>query len=246
MSISVLIVDDEPPARQRLARLVEGMDDYQVVAEAGNGIEAIEQFNKTRAQVVLLDIRMPVMDGIEAAQHLAQHDTPPAIVFTTAYSDHALQAFETHAVDYLLKPIRRERLEQALEATRKTNLAQVNQVANETQPDGRSHICVRNRGNLELIAVEDIYFFFAEHKYVTLRHVDGEVLIEESLVSLEKEFGERFLRIHRNCLIAVDQLQGLEKNADGTHAVILKDCEDRLEVSRRHLSTVRKLLRGKL
>lgn len=246
MTISVLIVDDEPPARQRLARLVEGIPDYQVVAEAGNGIEAIEQFNKTKAQVVLLDIRMPVMDGIEAAQHLAQHDTPPAIVFTTAYSDHALQAFETHAVDYLLKPIRRERLEQALEATRKTNLAQVNQVATETQPDGRSHICVRNRGNLELIAVENIYYFYAEHKYVTLRHIEGEVLIEESLVSLEKEFGERFLRVHRNCLISVDQLQGLEKHSDGTHAVILKDCEDRLEVSRRHLSTVRKLLRGKL
>ncbi|EDY87250.1 response regulator receiver:LytTr DNA-binding region [gamma proteobacterium HTCC5015] len=245
MAISVLIVDDEPPARQRLVRLVEKTPGYEVVAEAGNGIDAIARFNETQAQIVLLDIRMPVMDGIEAAQHLTQHETPPAIIFTTAYSDHALQAFESHAIDYLLKPIRQERLDQALEAAQRSNLAQVKSVAEDSDSDSRQHICVRNRGNLELVDIDDIFYFFAEHKYVTLRHRGGEVLIEEALIGLEKEFGDRFLRIHRNCLIAVEQLQGLEKNADGTHRVVLKNCEDRLEVSRRHLSTVRKLLRGK-
>lgn len=243
--MKVLIVDDEAPARDRLKRLLQDKPDYEVVAEAANGMEAIQQFNRTQPDIVLLDIRMPVMDGIEAAQHLANQDTPPALIFTTAYGDHALQAFETHAIDYLLKPIRRERLDEALAATQRTNRAQVTQVAEEAHPEGRSHICVRQRGNLELIAVEDIHYFFAEHKYVTLRHAGGEVLIEESLVSLEKEFGDRFLRVHRNCLIAIEQLHGLEKLPDGTHRIQLKDCEDTLEVSRRHLSTVRKILRGK-
>lgn len=244
--MKVLIVDDEAPARDRLKRLISDLDGYEVAGEAANGMEAVQLFNRTQPDIVLLDIRMPVMDGIEAAQHLSNHDTPPAVIFTTAYGDHALQAFETHAVDYLLKPIRRERLEEALNAAQRTTRAQVGQVVEDTKPEGRSHICVRQRGNLELIAIEDILFFFAEHKYVTLKHREGEVLIEESLVSLEKEFGDRFMRIHRNCLIAAAQIHGLDKETDGTHRVVLTDTEDTLEVSRRHLSTVRKLLRGKL
>ena len=244
--MKVLIVDDEAPARERLKRLIQDLSDYEVAGEAANGMEAVQLFNRTQPEVVLLDIRMPVMDGIEAAQHLSNHDTPPAVIFTTAYGDHALQAFETHAVDYLLKPIRRERLEEALSAAKRTTRAQVGQVVEDTKPEGRSHICVRQRGNLELIAIEDIYYFYAEHKYVTLKHREGEVLIEESLVSLEKEFGDRFLRIHRNCLVATEQLHGLDKMADGSHRVVLTDSEETLEVSRRHLSTVRKILRGKI
>lgn len=244
--MKVLIVDDEAPARERLKRLVQDIDGYEVAGEAANGMEAVQIFNRTQPEIVLLDIRMPVMDGIEAAQHLSNHDQPPAVIFTTAYGDHALQAFETHAVGYLLKPIRRERLEEALQATQRTTRAQTRNIAEDTHPEGRSHICVRQRGNLELIAIEDILFFYAEHKYVTLKHSEGEALIEESLVSLEKEFGEQFLRIHRNCLVAADRLHGLEKLADGTHRVQLTGAEESLEVSRRHLSTVRKILRGKL
>ena len=244
--MQVLIVDDEAPARERLKRLIQDIDGYEVAGEAANGMEAVQIFNRTQPEIVLLDIRMPVMDGIEAAQHLSNHESPPAVIFTTAYGDHALQAFETHAVGYLLKPIRRERLEDTLKATQRTTRAQVGNIAEDTKPEGRSHICVRQRGNLELIAIEDIHFFYAEHKYVTLKHREGEVLIEESLVSLEKEFGDRFLRIHRNCLVSVEQLHGLDKLPDGTHRVQLSDVEDSLEVSRRHLSTVRKILRGKM
>ncbi len=242
--MKILIVDDEAPARERLKRLINKLDGYTISGEAANGMEAIQVFNRTQPDIVLLDIRMPVMDGIEAARHLANNDTPPAIIFTTAYGDHALQAFEAHAVDYLLKPIRAERLEAALTSAGRTTRAQVAQVAEQAQPEGRSHICVRQRGNLELIAVADIYYFFAEHKYVTLRHSGGEALIEESLVSLEKEFADRFMRIHRNCLVAIAQIHGLDKMPNGTHRLVLSDCEQTLEISRRHLSTVRKLLRG--
>jgi two-component system response regulator AlgR len=244
--MKVLIVDDEAPARERLKRLIQDIGGHEIAGEAANGMEAVQIFNRTQPEIVLLDIRMPVMDGIEAAQHLSNHDSPPAVIFTTAYGDHALQAFETHAVDYLLKPIRRERLDEALQAAQRTTRAQAVNIAEQTQSEGRSHICVRQRGNLELIAIGDIQFFYAEHKYVTLKHRDGEALIEESLISLEKEFGERFLRIHRNCLVSVDQLHGLDKLPDGTHRVQLTGSEDSLEVSRRHLSTVRKILRGKI
>lgn len=243
--MKILIVDDEKPARDRLLRLVDSAGEHEVVGQAANGVEAINQFNITQPDVVLLDIRMPNMDGIEAAQHLSSQDNPPAIIFTTAYGDHALQAFEAHAVDYLLKPIRKERLKEALDASQKTTRAQVSQIVESTEQPGRTHICVRQRGNLELIPVDDIQYFYAEHKYVTLKHAKGEALIEGSLVNLEDEFGDRFLRIHRNCIIAAKELTGLEKTGNSSFAVTLRTSDQRLEVSRRHLSTVRKILRGK-
>lgn len=246
--MKILIVDDEAPARDRLKRLIADIG-HDVVGEASNGMEAVQLFNMRQPDIVLMDIRMPVMDGIEAAQHLSKHDSPPAVIFTTAYGDHALQAFDAHAVGYLLKPIRKESLSNTLETAQRPTRAQMSDAMSEARTEdefGRQHICVRQRGNLELIPIADICYFYAEHKYVTLRYSDGEVLIEESLVSLEKEFGDRFLRIHRNCLIAMDRLHGLEKVPDGTHKVTLIDCDDKLEVSRRHLSTVRKILRGKI
>lgn len=244
--MKIIIVDDEAPARDRLKRLVNDLGgEYSVAGEATNGIEALEIYEKVQPDVVLMDIRMPGMDGLEAAKHLSNQETPPAIIFTTAYGDHALEAFKSHAVDYLLKPIRKENLDEALKATKRMTRVQMSEFVEETKPEGRTHICVRQRGNLELVGIEDIFYFFAEHKYVTLAHGGGTVLIEESLVSLEKEFGDRFLRIHRNCLVAVKQVQGLDKLPDGSHKAVLTDTEDKLEVSRRHLSTVRKLLRGK-
>lgn len=244
--MKILIVDDEKPARERLMRLIEGMPDHKVVAEAANGVEAIKKYDETEADIVLMDIRMPHMDGMEAAAHLSEQDQPPAIIFTTAYSDHALKAFESHAVDYLLKPIRKERLKEALNATQRVTRAQLNKVAKSTNQPGRTHICVRQRGNLELIPVDNILYFFAEHKYVTLRHTGGETLIEDSLVNLEKEFGERFLRIHRNCIIAARELNGLEKTGDSSFSVTLKSADDKMEVSRRHLANIRKIIKGKM
>lgn len=239
----VLIVDDEQPARERLRRILERLEGVEVAGEAAGGREAIERYNALQPEIVLLDIRMPVMDGLETARHLMADDTPPAVIFTTAYGDHALEAFETQAVDYLLKPVRRERLERALHSARRNTRAQLEALQEDSPAESRARtsICVRHRGNLLLIPVTDIFYFQASDKYVTLYHKGGQALIEESLVQLEQEFGERFVRVHRNALVAAEQLRGLEKSG-GSAYVRLCDSEDRVEVSRRHLPAVRRLL----
>jgi two-component system response regulator AlgR len=241
--MKILIVDDEQPARERLQRLIEGLHDYAVVGFAENGREAILQYNRLLPDIILLDIRMPVMDGLEAARHLMTNPAPPAIIFTTAYSDHALAAFDAHAVDYLLKPVRPERLQEALLTAQRSTRAQLATVFEQEPAAARSHICVRHRGNLELIPVEEIYYFRAEDKYVTLRHHNGEALIEDSLVKLEQEFGDRFLRVHRNALVAAKQVCGLKKLGGG-FAIMLKGTDHTLDISRRHLSVIRRLLKS--
>jgi len=225
--MKILIVDDEKLARDRLSRMVESFPGYRVVGEAGNGNEAIEKTEACAPDIVLIDIRMPGMDGIQAARHLSRLSQPPAMIFTTAFADHALEAFETHAVDYLLKPVRKERLQSALEASSKPNKAQASQV----------------RGNLVLVPIENIYYFVADQKYVTVRHNEGEVLIEDPLKNLEKEFGNRFHRIHRNALISLSRVCGMKSTNDG-HQVMFKDIENTLEVSRRNLPTIRKLIKN--
>ena len=245
--MKILVVDDEAPARARLQRMLAELPDYEMVAEAANGVDAIQLCNQLRPEIVLLDIRMPVMDGMEVARHLMSEETPPAIIFTTAYGDHALEAFETHAVDYLLKPIRNERLQQALTSAKRSTRAQLDAVQNHNPTDKdsrqRSHFCIRHRGNLLLVPVGDVYFLRAEDKYVSIFHKDGQALIEESLVGLEKEFADLFLRVHRNALVANHQVVGLDKRSDGASVVRLKNSEETVEVSRRHLSTVRKFLK---
>ena len=242
--MNILIVDDEPLARQRLAGLLKNLNGYEVCGEASNGNEALQLAQELKPEIILLDIRMPGMDGLEAAGHLNRLSKPPAIIFTTAFSDHALQAFETHAVDYLLKPIKQERLEEALLAARRLTRPQLQELRHVDEEDSvRTHICVKTRGSLELIPIEDIRFFMADHKYVTLRTADHEHLIEESLKSLEDEFGHLFTRIHRNALIADQYILGLEKNNDGHCVVVIKDIDNRLEISRRHLPHVRKKIK---
>lgn len=242
--MKIIIVDDEKLARDRLNRLIGSMDEHQVIAEASNGSEAIQLTEKFEPDIILLDIRMPVMDGLEAARHISRQHNPPAIIFTTAFSDHALEAFETHAVDYLLKPVKIDRLQDSLSSCTRLNRAQsMEQLDNIGLNEERRHICARVRGNLILIALEDIFYFHAEQKYVTVRHVDGEVLIEEPLKSLEQEFNKDFHRIHRNALVRLDKVAGMKNNADG-HQVIFSDIEDKMEVSRRHLPGVRKILKG--
>lgn len=241
--MKILIVDDEKPARDRLARMVGGLAAHELVGEAVNGVEALGMSQSLEPDIVLMDIRMPGMDGIEAARHIARLDQPPAVIFTTAFSDHALEAFETHAVDYLLKPVKRERLQDALAAAVRPTRAQ------STRSDGvlsglepRQHICARVRGSLVLVPIDNIYYFHAEQKYVTVRHAAGEVLIEDALKALETEFADRFLRIHRNALVSLTALGGLHTDNDG-HQVSFRDIEDRLEISRRHLPGVRKIIR---
>lgn len=244
--MKVLIVDDEPLARERLRRFCEeDLSGYQVMAEASDGANAIREAQQHHPDVVLLDVRMPGMDGIEAARHLAELEPAPAIIFTTAYDDYALDAFAVHAVGYLLKPVRRDKLEEALKAAAKPNAVQLAALRGDdsNKPRARSHISARVRGNLVLVKVDDILYFQADQKYITVRHAGGEVLIEEALKDLEEEFGERFVRIHRNALVALDGIVALERDALGRTVVKLKGLSETLEVSRRHLPGLRATLK---
>lgn len=239
----VLIVDDEPLARDRLRRLVTGDLNHETVGEASNGEEALQLTERLRPDVVLLDIRMPVMDGLETARHFQTLEDPPSVVFCTAYDDHALAAFDASAVDYLMKPVRQERLVQALEKVRRLSAGRLAELhAQVGDPPGRRNICARVRGNLQLIPIENIVYFMAEHKYVTVCHEEGEVLIEESLKALEDEFRSGFVRIHRNALVARDRLAGLEKNSADHALVCLRGTDRKLEVSRRNLAALRQII----
>jgi len=241
--MNVLIVDDELLARQRLRKMLSTTTGYQIIGEAETGEDALRKIQAYHPDVVLLDIRMPGMDGIEAASYINRMDKPPAIIFTTAFSDHALSAFETHAIDYLLKPIKQSRLEAALDAAKRMNKAQLSQLREKEFGNSRKKICVKSRGTLELIPIDEIAYFKADQKYVTLRTAEQEYLIEESLKALEEEFIHLFVRIHRNALVALHMMHGLTKNHDGHPCISFKDIDDLLEISRRHLPFIRKKLR---
>ena len=242
--MKVLIVDDEKPARDRLIRMVGNLPEFEVAGQATNGNDALQQASESETDIVLMDIRMPGLDGIQAARHLSELPQPPAVIFTTAFADHALEAFETHAVDYLLKPVKKERLQKALIAAQKPTRAQTDQKNDVLSTiEARQHICARVRGNLVLVKISDIYFFHAEQKYVTVRHKDGEVLIEDPLKSLEKEFAKQFVRVHRNALINLKYLAGMRTQDDGQH-VRFTEIDDTLEISRRHLPAIRKIIKN--
>jgi len=242
--MKILITDDEPLARDRLRSLIDEFDAGSVVGEAADGKEALLQCDRLQPDVVLLDIRMPGMDGIEAALHLANLEHPPAVIFTTAYGDHALTAFEAHAVDYLLKPIRKARLQEALQKTQQLNRAQLQSLQQrEETATVRSHISARVRETIQLIPIEEVLFFRADHKYVTVRHQHGEVLIEEPLKALEQEFAAQTMRIHRNTLICKKYLAGITKDEEGHQQLLLRGCEEPLAISRRHLSEIKTLLK---
>ena len=242
--MKVLVVDDEALARERLISMLAADPAIEITGEAATGRAAIEQVAAERPDVVLMDIRMPEMDGLEAARHLAGLSEPPAVIFTTAYGDHALEAFEACAADYLLKPIRSERLMAALANACRLNRAQAATLGGLPESRQRSHLCVPLRGSLQLVPVADIRYFQADNKYVTVRTGEGEFLIEEALRGLEEEFGDAFIRIHRNALVARRYLSGLERDAEGRLCAVLRGVDERLEVSRRQQSEVRRLLKG--
>ncbi|MBL8242694.1 MAG: response regulator transcription factor [Rhodanobacteraceae bacterium] len=243
--MKVLIVDDEPLARRRLASLLSGVAGVEVVGEAADGQLALAAVDRHDPDLVLLDIRMPGIDGLEVARRLNLRGDPPAVVFCTAYDDHALAAFDAEAVDYLLKPVRRERLLAALERVRRFNgeAAAAPRAPGEETRKQRSHICARVRGEMKLVPISAISHFLADAKYVEVHYDDGEVLIEDSLISLEEEFGDRFVRVHRNCLVARERIEGLGKNSAGETVVRLRGGHQTLDVSRRNLPQLRKLLR---
>jgi two-component system response regulator AlgR len=240
----IVIADDEKLARARLRELISKIGDHTVVGEAVNGSEAVERSLELKPTVLLLDIRMPVMDGLEAAMHVMSMENPPAVIFTTAYDQHALEAFEVNAVDYLLKPIRKDRLAAALQKARRTSMRQLRQLnQSQDEPAARTHISVHMRGQISLIPAQDIIYFMADSKYVTVRTSTEQHLIEDSLISLEEEFGDHFLRIHRNALVAVNYIRGIEKQPSGRWSVLLKSIDDKLDVSRRHTPAVRRWTR---
>jgi two-component system response regulator AlgR len=242
--MNVLIVDDEQLARQRLRHMLGEAGDHTIVGEAENGEQALRQAQNSNPDLVLMDIRMPGMDGLEAASYINRLENPPAIIFTTAYSEHALKAFDAHAVGYLLKPIKKEHLTEALQSAKRLNRAQINNLRSEEENGARSKICVKIRGSLELVPVNEIIYFKADQKYVTLRTFDHEYLIEESLKALETEFEHKFIRIHRNALVAETAINGLVKNQSGHACLTFREIEDLLEVSRRHLPEIRKKLKS--
>lgn len=245
----VLIVDDEAPARARLKQIVDDLDGYEFAGEAKNGEQAIELVPDARPDIVLLDIRMPGLNGIETAHHLNTLDNPPAVVFTTAYDEYAIEAFEAQAIGYVLKPVRRSRLEAALAHASRLAGSALTQAAGEAGLGTvRKHVCVRTQDKLTLIPIADISVFRADQKYVTVHHTNGESLIDDSLKSLEHEFADDFVRIHRSVLVAVDRIRTLEKTPDGRTCIVLREnspsAGDELIISRRHVAEVRRRLKG--
>jgi two-component system, LytTR family, response regulator AlgR len=234
MNMRVLIVDDEPPARERLRSMLTEAGEFEVVGEAGHGEQAIDLVDKLLPDVVLLDVRMPGIDGLEVARHLATLPEPPAVIFTTAFDEYALQAFDSEAIAYLLKPIRAEKLHAALAKAARLTRPQLQQVAAAArEPTHRLHIGVRSRDGLKLIPIEEVFYFHADQKYTTVKHLKGEDLIEDSLKTLEEEFSASFVRIHRNAVVNTRYLERIARDASGQHFVHLRGLPDALEVSRR-------------
>lgn len=245
--MKVLVVDDEKLARERLIRMVGTISDYEVVGEACTGNEAVEKSMVLEPDIVLLDIRMPGMDGLEAGHKISSLPSPPAMVFCTAFGEHALDAFDVSAAGYLLKPVRREALVETLGKIGKVNKVQLRSVGGEEEQGksrARTHISAKTRRGIELIPLTEIRYFQADHKYVTVRHEKGEVLIDDTLRDLEEEFGDRVVRIHRNALVMMDHLEGVERDARGHYQVRMRGVEEKLDVSRRHVSGLRRLVQA--
>lgn len=244
----ILIADDEAPARNRLRDLLADLSRVKVVAEAKNGQDAIALSQLHQPDIAILDISMPGQNGIEAAQAMQHMPHPPAIIFSTAFDRYAMQAFDIQAVDYLLKPIRLERLQATIEKA----LALRDKLSNIDLKPQRTHLNISERGSIILLAIEDVIYFRAEQKYTTVRTATKEYVLEESLNNLEQEFDRLFLRLHRNCLVAKAAILGFEKrpvNATNelAHATghdkhwvaILKNVPDTVPVSRRQQHLIR-------
>jgi two-component system response regulator AlgR len=252
--LKILLVDDEPLARSRLRELLGDIAIQfasEVVGEAGNGIAALEFIRKSPVDVVLADIRMPGMDGIELAGHLGAFEHPPAVIFITAYDNYAVQAFDLNAVDYLLKPVRTQRLLTALQkivAAPRPDPALLAAIGQAARGGGRTHLSCHERGRLLLVPVAEVLYFKADLKYVTARTVAREYLLDEALTHLEEEFASRFMRLHRAVLVAKTALAGFEKAAgDDAEAygwALLRGVPDKLPVSRRQWAPAKAAVTG--
>ncbi len=239
----ILIVDDETLARDRLLRILKTDGRHEVIGDVSTGQAALEISERLLPDLVLLDIRMPGMDGIETARHFLTLKEPPAVIFCTAYEEHAIQAFELQAVGYLLKPVRKVDLLAALERSKALNRVQLSalQAANYMR---RIHLCARTYKGMRLINVKDIRYLQADQKYVTVRDEQKEVIVDETLRELEEEFSDLFIRVHRNALVARKHIVGLEKGVTGQIVMRLDGVTETVDISRRHLPAVRKILKN--
>jgi two-component system response regulator AlgR len=243
--LRVLLVDDEAPARRRLRDLLDDCGaafPITVVGEAQHGREALDLLQSAPADLVLTDIHMPDMDGIELARHLLKLAHPPVVIFTTAFHEHAVAAFEVNAIDYLMKPVRVQRLLGALQKVPRLKPVSSERLL-QLPASARRYLSVTERSRVVLVPLDDIVYLKAELKYITIRTSQREYLLEESLTKLESEFGSRFVRVHRNCLVARDFIRGFERrvNDDGdSHwEVLLNGVAETLPVSRRQQFVVR-------
>lgn len=244
--MDILIVDDELLARQRLTRMVEKINVVERVLDAENAQQAMLIITEEDPDLVLLDIRMPGKDGLTLAHEISNLDDPPAIVFCTAYDSHAIDAFGTSAIGYLLKPVKAEQLIQVLEKAHKLN--KIQRAAAKEKVDNassqRQHISAKTHRGMELIPIKDIRYFIADQKYVTVHHTHGEHLLDETLKELQDEFAERFIRIHRNALVSKQHIEALERDTQGQFYLRLSNIEKRPLVSRRHVCDIKELLKS--
>ena len=242
--LRLFLVDDEIPALNRLKDLLHDCAaacPHEVVGTAANGMIALAQLAEIQADIVILDIQMPQMSGIEVARKLLNFSRPPRVIFATAFEDYGVAAFDVRAIDYLLKPIRQERLLAAL--LRAEEMCGSAPLQSEVHSGARAHFSVSERGRVHLIPVQDALYLKAEQKYITLRTQSREYLLEDSLTKIEEEFGARFVRIHRNCLVARDALVGFEREVqsggDAHWVALLRNLPERLPVSRRQQHVIK-------
>lgn len=244
----LMLVDDEEPARQRLRAVLDDLAaelPHQIVAEAGNGLQALVALETAQVDVVLVDIHMPQMSGMEFARHLLGLEKPPALIFVTAFDAHAIQAFEVNALDYLLKPVRAARLQSALQKAQVLTREKAEALSQGAAP--RRFLSVAERGRILLVPISEVLYLRAELKYVTVKTAEREYLVEESLTALEQEFSDSFVRIHRSCLVARNRVRGFERAGESEEAagwaVLLEGCGDKLPVSRRQWPQVKGLVK---
>lgn len=251
MTYKVLVVDDEPLARERIKRLVQDIEHYEVCGEAGNGEESLDVAARTHPDIVLMDIRMPGMDGLEAAKQFAKIEHAPALIFCTAYDDYAIAAFKVNASDYLLKPVRKEALQEALERTTSLNRVQRSVIQQTEKKEDAALLVANTYKGTELIDIERTYYFRADQKYVTAYCEDGDILIDNTLKELETEFPDKLIRVHRNALVCRNRVQSLNRDHDGQLYVELRGAlaltpeQKKVHVSRRHAQEVKDFIKSR-
>jgi len=233
--LKILIIDDEPPARNRLRRMLADVPDVQLTTEAATGQEALDLIPIESPDVLLLDISMPGLDGMTLAQILQKQPSPPAIIFCTAWSDQAVEAFACDAVDYLVKPVRQERLEAALDKARRFIAS--------NHPANGTFLRATQGGKVRLLPLDEVICMYSEDKYTMVVYDQGRQLIDQSLLELEKAHAGALLRVHRGTLVARNRIRGLERVANDGHHLLLEGSDEQPQVSRRNLPAVRKLIR---